>query len=334
MPFFSRLRRAWGVFRGRFGNEYGTMTSENGVMERREKVTVFILSFIIASVMWFVVSLGKELSTTVNLTITVGQLPDDQALSNDLPESVVASVSGEGWELVSLTRNPPVIEVDVNQPEILMTDMVREKIAPTGVNVLAVQPAILRTQLEQRISKRVPVVIDDDIQYRSQYGLVGELEVTPDSVTISGAESVVGRINSWATQPLLLENVNAAIDVEVALRKPPAILSLDASVVKIRASVSEYTEGEQRVRIEASDLPSGMEVSFSPTYVNVRFSVPIEEYTQAQASPLFSAVVPYVDIVNDSTGYVSPMITTLSDSLHTNIRLVQPRRVSYFKIIR
>src|SRR5690606_11246860 len=140
-------------FSQRFNSGYGSMASENGIMERREKVTVFIGSIIIALVMWFVVSLGKDLSMTVEFNLTVGQMPDDMALASDLPSVVSASVTGEGWRLLSLNNNPQTIAVDVNQEEILLADMIREKISATGVNVLSVQPPILRTVLEEQIGR-------------------------------------------------------------------------------------------------------------------------------------------------------------------------------------
>jgi len=318
----------------RYNSGYGSMASENGIMERREKVTVFIVSIIIALVMWFVVSLGKDLSMTVEFNLTVGQMPDNMALASDLPKVVSASVTGEGWRLLSLNNNPQTIAIDVNQEEILLADMIREKISATGVIVLSVQPAILRTVLEERIEKKVPIYVDHSLTYRGQYGLVGSLRTVPDSIVVSGARSIVDTIDTWITEKLTLNNVNAPIEEVVALRPPATNIRLSADQITVVAHVSEYTEGEQRVRIIATDIPEGMDVSFNPPYISIRFSVPIDEYAHAQSAPLFSAEVPYVDINNDSTGYVSPIVTNLGDSLHATVRIIQPRRVSYFKIIR
>lgn len=320
--------------RQRYDSGYGSMASENGIMERREKVTVFIVSIIIALVMWFVVSLGKDLSMTVEFHLTVGEMPENMALASDLPAVVSASVSGEGWRLLSLNNNPQTIAIDVNQNEILLADMIREKITSAGVNVLSVQPPILRTVLEERIEKKVPIFIDHSLTFRGQYGLVGSLRTVPDSIIVSGAKSIVDHIDTWVTEKITLNNINAPIEEVVALRPPSSIVRLSADQITVVAQVSEFTEGEQRVRVVATDIPDDLDVSFNPTYISIRFSIPIEEYAQAQSEPLFSAIVPYVDINNDSTGYVSPIVTNLGDTLHATVRIIQPRRVSYFKIIR
>lgn len=335
MNFLNALQRTWDWFRARLDSGYGGgMASESGIMERREKVTVFVISIIIALVMWVVVNLGRDLNTTVQFELTVGELPTNMALATDLPELVTATVSGEGWRLLPLQNNPQSIAIDINQPEVLLADMIREKIGATGVNVLAVQPPILRTVLEERISKKVPVNVRHDLSFRGQHNIVGELQASPDSVTITGARSIVEGIQNWPTTILELTGVNSNIQELVALQHLPVILKSDVTEITVSARVSEYTEGEQRVRIEVSDLPFGSEVNFSPAYLTIRYTIPIEEYAISQTEPMFSAIVPYADIRSDSTGYISPMITTLSDTLHASVRSVQPRRVSYFEVVR
>ncbi len=335
MQILNGIQRIWDYLRNRFDSGYGGgMASESGIMERREKVTVFVISIIIALVMWVVVNLGRDVSTTVQFALTVGELPENMALASDLPEQVTASVSGEGWRLLPLRNNLQTIAIDIDQPEILLTDMIREKVGPYGINVLSVQPAMMRTILEERVTKKVPIQVQRNISYRGQHNLVGNVIAIPDSVRISGAKSVVDSISYWPTELLELTNVNSDISNTVALQRFPSILMSDVLETMVTARVSEYTEGEQRVRIEVSDLPPGTDVSFSPAYVSIRYTIPIEEYAQSQTEPLFSAIVPYGDIRADSSGYISPMITTLSHALHATVRTVQPRRVSYFEVIR
>lgn len=335
MNILNALQRTWDWFRARFDSGYGGgLASESGIMERREKVTVFVISIIIALVMWVVVNLGRDLNTTVQFELTVGELPANMALASDLPEQVTATISGEGWRLLPLRNNAQTIAIDINQPEVLLADMIREKIGATGVNVLAVQPPILRTVLEDRVSKRVPVVVRHDLSFRGQHNLVGVLVASPDSITITGAQSIVNGIQNWPTDILELEGVNNDIMERVPLQHMPVILKADHAEITVSARVSEYTEGEQRVRIEVSDIPMGSEVNFNPAYITIRYTIPIEEYTISQTAPMFSAIVPYADLRADSTGYISPMITTLSDTLHASVRSVQPRRVSYFEVIR
>ncbi len=335
MNILNSLQRFWDLLRNRFDGGYsGGMASESGIMERREKVTVFVISMIFAIVMWVVVNLGRDLNTTVQFQLTVGELPENMALATDLPNQVTANVSGEGWRLLPLRNNSQSIAIDINQAEILLADMIREKVGPTGVNVLSVQPALLRTVLEERISKRVPIQFQHNITFRGQHNLVGNLQATPDSVTISGARSIIDTVTYWPTELLELSNVNSDISEPIQLQKLPTILNSDITETVILAKVSEFTEGEQRVRIDVADLPSGTEVSFNPAYLTIRYTIPIEKYARSQTEPLFSALVPYGDIRQDSTGYISPMITTLSDSLHARVKTVQPRRVSYFEVIR
>lgn len=302
----------------------------------REKFIVFLVAFILAMFLWLMVNLSRDYNLNVNLPITLGNIPPDRALAEELPNFATASITGEGWKLINIYNNPPRIYVDVTKQEVSLYDQVRQQMNATPeLNVLKVQPLFLSLELEEKVEKKVPVRSNVSLTFEEQYGIVGEPVLVPDSVTVSGAASIVRDINSWETDSVGIEEAKEPVFVSIPLKKSGPLLELSANTVAFRADVSQYTEGEVRVDIQLRGMPSGQNLNFSPSSVTVKYNVPIQEYGQVQkVSDLFKAYVDYEQIRNDSTGFITPQIEPSHTSkYHHGVRSFRPREVAYYNIV-
>jgi YbbR domain-containing protein len=163
---------------------------------RREKVIVFIAAYIMAISLWFIVNLSGSYSITLNISVEPGNIPEDMALTESLPEFVQVGVSGEGWQLLSLYNDPPTVVINIEDKEINLFDQVRQRLSYLqDIDIAKVQPLILSVNLEPRVSKKVPIKLNTKLTFRNRYGLVGKPKLIPDSITISGAQSKVSNIN-------------------------------------------------------------------------------------------------------------------------------------------
>lgn len=302
----------------------------------REKIIVFLVAFVLALCLWLMVNLSRDYNLNINLPITLGNVPPDQALAEKLPNFATVSITGEGWKLINIYNNPPQIYVDVTQQEVSLYDQVRQQMnAVPNLNVLKVQPLFLSLELEEKVSKKVSVRSNIEVSFTDQYGFVEEPRLSPDSVTVTGAASLVEDISYWETDSVEVTDVNNQISVSIPLKQPDSLLSLSTDEVNYRADVSQYTEGEARVYIMSRDMPEGRSVSFSPSSITVKYNVPINEYAEVQSllNP-FTAYVSYNHIRRDSTGFVTPQIErTAGNNYHYEIRSFQPREVAYFMVV-
>lgn len=318
-------------------NGYFSKPDEEGLPEAgREKFIVFLVAFILALCLWLMVNLSRDYNLNINLPITLGNVPPDQALAEELPNFATVGITGEGWKLINIYNNPPQIYVDVTQQEVSLYDQVRQQInAVPDLNVLKVQPLFLSLELEEKVSKKVPVRPNIEVSFKELYGFVDEPRLVPDSVTVTGASSLVEEIDYWETDSVEVTDVKDRISVSVPLKQPNPLLELSTDEVNYQAAVSQYTEGEARVYIMSRNMPEGRIVSFSPSSITVRYNVPIDEYAGVQnLSNPFTAYVSYDQIRRDSTGFVTPRIEkTASSDYHYEIRSFHPREVAYFMVI-
>lgn len=299
----------------------------------RERIVVFVVSFILAVCLWFMVNLNRVYNLNIEVPIQGGAVPEDQALAQELPETASVSVTGEGWKLLSFYNNPPMVSVDVTTPQVNLYDQVQGQVkAMSDVNVSKVQPLMLTLDLEPRISKTVPVQPVLNVSFEGQYGFIGDPELQPDSVTISGAKSIIDSIATWPTDTLTLSGVSDDITKSVPL-KSSRMISLSQRQVQFRGTVSQFTEGETSVPINTRNLPEGRSISYSPSSITVKFDVPIGEYTNIEGAQLFKAYLNYEQIETDSTGYVKPNIEQVSDNNNIKVRSFSPQQVAYFLVL-
>lgn len=299
----------------------------------RERIVVFAVSLILAICFWFMVNLSRDYNLNIDLPIVAAGMPEDRALAQGLPETATVSISGEGWKLISIYNNPPPVNLNVTSSEVNLYDQVQQQMnAMSEVNIQKVQPLMLTLNLEQRISKMVPVQPVFSISFEQQYGFMGNPAVQPDSIRISGAASLIEDITGWPTDSLIIEGVSEDISRTVELKKNE-LISLSQHEVRFNAAVAQFTEGEVSVDLKTRNLPEGRRISYSPSSITVRYDVPIDEYTDLRDEELFEAYLTYEQIENDTTGYVEPQIEHLSDNEFIKIRSSQPKQVAYFMVL-
>lgn len=302
--------------------------------ENREKIVAFGIALFISLCLWFIVNLSRDFNVTIQVPIQIANVPNDEIVSSDVPETATVNLSGEGWNIISVYNNPPRVLLTVQDGTVNLADQMRSQISAfSDLNIMQVQPTQLTVETERKATKVVPVANNVRLNMQERFGLMNQPEITPDSVSISGAESKLQNITQWKTAEIVIDNVNSNIQRTVELQSPEAGLSLSPDVVNFEARVTEFTEAEVRVPIRTRNLPAGMAVTYNPSSVMVRFDVPLEQYSEIQGARPFRAYVDYQVIEQDSTGRVAPEIEVVETDYFIRLRSFQPPRVSYFRIV-
>lgn len=307
---------------------------ENLSIVRREKIIVFIIAFLLALGLWFLVNMSRNYNLDIKMPLELGNIPENKALTSDLPETVTVNLQGEGWKLVNLYNNPPEIYLNVTKGQVNLHEQVREQLStmPT-VTVLKVSPLTVEVELDDEVSKTVPVVSDVEVSFRDHFDYLEPPQLEPDSVTIRGSTTRLKGIDSVITRPLVLEDISEDIERRVALAKPGNRIEMATSSVRYSARVAEFTEGESTVEVVARNVPTDKRVTFSPSKVSIRYEVPINEYKETSEKNPFAAYVLYEKIRRDSTGYVEPQVEVTNKKLHVTIRSYQPDQLSYYHVL-
>lgn len=300
----------------------------------REKIIVFLISLLLAFSIWLVVNLNRDYSIKMDVPIVMGNISTDQALAEELPRKVTASVSGDGWSLINIYQSPPKVYIDVSKPQVNLFEQIRQQISATSdVTVQTVNPLSLQLNLELKESKKVPVISNVHTDFAPQYGFLTQPVMDPDSVVVQGAASRIQNINKWPTEALNLQNISGNINTMVELKPPSSLIRLSRSRIQYRAEVAEFTEAQITVPVQTRDFPTGMQVNFSPSTVQIIYQIPLGEYAAFEGQQAYRAYVTYQQIQQDTTGFVEVRVEKLLKEAHLNFKRVMPSKVAYFTVI-
>lgn len=305
--------------------------------DRRRRLLAIVLSLLVACALWFTVQMREVYVVSLQSPLEVRELPQGQALRAPPPRAVNMQVQGVGWDLLALRRNPPTVALFADGEEVdLLRAATESAQLPAGVIVQTVQPQALDLSLDAAVSRRLPVRLTGSIDLRPGYGLLAAPRLTPDSVRVRGARSLLDRFTFWPTEPFVVEGLRRSATSTVPLSDTLAgLVALSAERVQVTLRVGQFTEGSRTLAVRVEGVPPGVSaVRLIPERVRATYLVPTEgeHYARAETTDDFYAVVDYTDIARDTTAGTVPVRPRVPEGLPIQgVRLV-PRRLEYFTV--
>ena len=299
----------------------------------RRSLAMF-LSVVVALVMWFSFSMRGTYPVTMRLPVEVMRTPPGQALRAPPPATATVTMVGDGWTMLSLSRNVPTIRVAADGDQVDLAAALQESGLPAGVQVQSIQPQTIELALDTRTTRRLPIRLRRQITTRQPFDLRRPPALRPDSVLVTGAQSLLGGLEDWPTEVLIADDVDRDIRRRVALADTfSGLLSPAVSSTVVSADVVKYTGWDRALPVEVENLPPGvLGVRFEPATVLARYRVPQEgdDYDRAENSDDFRAVVDYFDIARDTTDGEVPVSARWPADLDVRDVTLTPGRVEYF----
>ena len=185
----------------------------------------FLLTFLLVSVVWGIYS-GRNLSLiNISAPIDFRNIPDTLILMKASAEKVEVQITGK-QHLVSALK-PQQVEAFLDltgvtfgvHPLALNQDNIE---LPLGLEVVRLTPSTVTVEMEQRVEKRVAVKPQLEGTPPAGYQ-IGKISVTPESVMISGALSIVRSTSSLITEPVDLGEIKPKSGEETV--EVPLVLS-------------------------------------------------------------------------------------------------------------
>jgi YbbR domain-containing protein len=171
-------------------------------------------------------------------------------------------------------------------------------------------PDSVYVELDRTSHKKVAVVLDYTVSFREGYGQVGPTTVSPESVTVTGAETLLRTIDSWSTIRGAFENLKGPMETNLPLAPSPIYLvSLSTSSVHLRINVEPFAEKVfTGVPVEIRSVAPNREVILIPPKMEIVARGGIKQLSNTAPSD-FRLTVDYRMILADTTGTIDPDIT-------------------------
>ncbi|MFA6540443.1 MAG: hypothetical protein WCT99_02485 [Bacteroidota bacterium] len=300
---------------------------------KEKKLPIFFFSLLFAFFVWVSVDLGNEFQITLDVPVRIDNLQPAKAIASSIPQSVQVKIQGTGWQLLNTIISPNIrYAIDfsnLSKRDTLFTyKNLNERISfPHGIHIFAIYPESVLVMLDTKISKTIPIEPDVRVSYRRGFDIVGEVRSSPDSITISGARSLLNTITQWRTKPVLLTDINAPAKISAEL-----IDTLQLEISRPRISpviefdvqpIAEKTITD--IPIDISQVPSNRTIVLIPPKMSIIIRSGVNTIA-ALTEKDFHISVDYTAILLDTSGMVQPTI-----HVPKNVTVVQrePDRIQY-----
>lgn len=298
----------------------------------RKNIAIYISSLVFAIGLWVYINLNLVYNISLSVPIDV-KLSKVQAVANELPNSVEVSIKGKGWDLlgVMLSKNLK-LNLDLTNykkdTKINVSQSINELInQSSNVLVLSVNPDVIEISFDNITTKTVKVKNMLNVVPKDGYIIIGNPKITPDSVNVSGAISVIGKLKYFPTKPINVLNVNSGFIRTVNLLDTLYnVVKVEPKSVTITYDIQLSAEKTfEDVNVIISNVPQDKEVLLVPPKLKVYLRGGVEQLANIDPEEIFAGIE-FKQIENDSLGYVSPKITLPEDA---TVIKYEPQKFQY-----
>ncbi len=300
---------------------------------KNKNFPVVIFSTLFAAMLWASVNLGYEYQTVVSVPLVLENMKFNRALARPLPRTVNVKIRASGWQIMRLYFIPDarymldVGEISVKYNFAANKDLPERLKLPLEIGAIEVMPETIAVVLDEKVRKTVPVAPVVRMNFREGYGLVGEIRTTPDSITLTGARSVLEKIDQWQTSPLVFSNLKSDVTAPVTVSDTLAYaVTPSPSSVSLEMSVQPTAEKSFKgISVEVNQVPVNRLVVLIPPKIDIIVRGGIEQIAGIEQKD-FSAYIDYKSILLDTSGAIQPTLT-----MPKNIKIVrqEPEHLQY-----
>jgi len=293
-----------------------------------------ILCLVLASGFWIFTSMNETYESEFDYQLEYTNAPKGKIAKVDLERLLKVKLKGKGWDLFSYLRrsksNALKVNLSVIQDEAVsesdINDLLDNEVSGNNINVIKFNPKEIPVSFEKKFSRKVPLILNTDLTFKEGYYQKGNIKIVPDSILVSGPESLVEEIKVWETDTLKLETLSKAVTKKIGLRKTKKNITFDNYLVNCEINVIQFTEKKLNIEVDLTNA-NLLNLLLIPSTVELKCMVPVDEYDNINEDD-FSIVADYKN--NKGTDVIN--LTVARKPVFINQINFYPNQVDYINI--
>lgn len=285
---------------------------------KSKRINVFFLFFLLAFIILVLTKLSREYTNTITFNIKPENVPEEVIVLNDSTHQLKVTLTTYGFKWLNYYLKTPRLEIDFNEDVNKTEDYFIWSQAKgfSGINeqfdkntiIKSINPDTLRFKYDTNAIKYIPVKINTEITYSPGYDILEPIKTIPDSIKVIGPKTMLSKLVSIETEPLILKNVKTPIQKTLNLKVNgiDKKVKLDYTSVQVSATVERFTEGTISVPVLITNVPKGIKLKHFPKNVNVSYYTSLEAFNTIDLMR-FKVICNYKDLRGDST-YLTPLL--------------------------
>ncbi len=301
------------------------------------KFKLFFVFLLITSLFWLLINLSKEYTSEVTFDVTYIDLPTDLVFQSEPVSEISLDVTAKGFTLLKYKTQKRKLEISFEQFQkgraneyyyLPNKDIKKLKVQLNSAR--SIDRTIRDTiffYIGMNASKYVPVVLKSDIKYKLGYNAVGDFSITPDSIEVSGPESVLDSITHVNTLTLVKNELNTDIDEAIGIEVlPNSNLIFSQESVQVNLKIDKITEGQLQAPFEIVNLPDGYTITTFPSEVKIVYNVGLSNFNKI-SSENFKVTCDFALSDLNGVNYLIPEVSH-QPALVSNVRVI-PSKIEF-----
>jgi len=255
---------------------------------KTRKFNVFVFFVLLALIYSMLSKLTSNYTKTIVFVVKPVDVPSDQVVLDQSIDSIGLELEAYGYNLAKYYIDQPIIEISLND-----LNKVKSKYQWTkqrnfsdlqskfnkSVRLVSSSVDQIDFIIEQYESKKVPVELKLELDYKSGFDSFNEYKLSKDSIMITGPNSLIDTINMIQTHKLVLNQIDSEINTKIRI-KPPENNNITHSDTELdfQLKVEKFTEESIKVPITIVNIDDNMKINYYPKVVSVLYRVSIREY--------------------------------------------------------
>ncbi len=297
---------------------------------------IFAVCVGIAFIFWFFTKMSNEYTTEKVVKVDY-ILPRGKAFEILPAEKLVATFQGSGWDLARdyLFGAEKIVKVDLSDlrspgldKSTLLDKISNLTFDKKKLEITKTVPSNLYIKFVDEVNKVVPVVLNASFTYDEGHYPTSLPQLSPDSVTISGAAILIDTIDEWVTLPIELLDQKDTISGEIEFEpKLERLVTVSASKVFLMLPIEKWTEKKVYPIVKILH-PQDSILQVFPHKIETTFSVPLSRFNEVSERS-FALVA---DLNNTPMNEENNTVPVQIENQPTDIRglTISPKSVRFF----
>lgn len=238
-----------------------------------ENLAIKVVAFLITLLLFLWVRNDRETTAVVHAPVKT-VIPEDMVLVTPAPDRVRLTIRGRSSDVNRFDPNdvPPITLVantDVDQTLTIQPEAVK---LPVGLSVSQITPEFVRVGLEPLSRKKVAVAARITGEPRANY-VLGQVEVTPATIEVSGPASTIEKLQSVSTEAVDITDRVQGVERRVQLRIDDPLIRFDAAApvtVRVPIETVEVSRSFDGIQIRAVNTTKDAQLTPDKLAVTLR----------------------------------------------------------------
>ena len=255
---------------------------------KTRRFNVFIFFVLLALIYSFLSKLTSNYTKVIVFAVKPVDIPSNQVVLDQSIDSIRIELNGYGYNLAKYYMNESIIEISLNDLKKSKSKYqwskqrnfsILESKFGSSISLISISVDEIDFIIEEYESKKVPIKLDLELEYKPGFDSFQEYQLSKDSISITGPNSLIDSIIMIEAQKLELKDLDSDINRKIKI-KPSENENViySENEIDFYLKVEKFTEESIKVPVTIVNIKDNMKINYFPKVVSVLYRVSIKDY--------------------------------------------------------